>query len=117
VVSSCGSSSAPRPSFYICETVLVELFRRKEKLVAASRIDGERVVEAYGQLLSVVRLYKEGLISSPDWARAYELCSDVDPTDTPHVALTLALEGLLWTGDKRLREGLLAKGFDRFFSP
>jgi len=25
------------------------------------------------------------------------------------------LDGLLWTGDKTLREGLAAKGFDSFF--
>jgi predicted nucleic acid-binding protein len=107
-----GSSA----EFYICESVLVELFRRKEKLVSASRLTAEEVVEAYGQVLSAVRLYKEGLIATPDWDRAYALCTDVDVTDTPHVALTFALDGLLWTGDKRLRTGLEAKGFDRFFS-
>lgn len=103
--------------FYICESVLVELFRRKEKLVQASRLTAEEVVLAYGQVLTRVELFKEGLIPAPAWDRAFELCSGVDETDTPHVALTLALDGVLWTGDKRLREGLIAKGFDRFFTP
>lgn len=31
-----------------------------------------------------------------------------------HMALTLELDGLLWTGDKRLRAGLQAKGLGRF---
>ncbi|WP_413176102.1 PIN domain-containing protein [Anabaena azotica] len=39
----------------------------------------------------------------------------MDESDTPHVALTLELEGLLWTGDKKLKEGLIRKGFDKFF--
>jgi predicted nucleic acid-binding protein len=85
--------------------------------VHASGLTAEAVVEAYGQVLSRVTLYKEGLIDTSHWDRAYELCAGVDETDTPHVALALALDGLLWTGDKRLREGLVAKGFDRFFSP
>jgi predicted nucleic acid-binding protein len=46
-----------------------------------------------------------------------ELCHGVDPDDAPPVALTLALDGLLWTGDKALQAGLRAKGFDRFFVP
>ncbi|WP_322744651.1 PIN domain-containing protein [Cuspidothrix issatschenkoi] len=44
-------------------------------------------------------------------------CKDIDESDTPHVALTLQLEGLLWTGDKKLKEGLIIKGFDKFFEP
>lgn len=35
----------------------------------------------------------------------------------PRVALTLALDGLLWTGDKVLKAGLTERGFDRFFTP
>lgn len=105
------------PEFYICESVLIELFRRKDKLVQASRLTAEEVVLAYGQVLSTVNLYKEGLIAASYWDRAYELCADVDPSDTPHVALAFALDALLWTGDKRLRKGLESKGFDRFFTP
>lgn len=56
--------------FYICESVLVELFRRKEKLVQASRLTAEEVVLAYGQVLTRVELFKEGLIPAPAWDRA-----------------------------------------------
>ncbi|MFL5541612.1 MAG: PIN domain-containing protein [Longimicrobiaceae bacterium] len=45
------------------------------------------------------------------------LCRGVDPGDEPFVALTLALDGRLWTGDQKLRRGLVARGFDRFFDP
>jgi hypothetical protein len=33
------------------------------------------------------------------------------------MALTLALDGRLWTGDRKLRKGLTARGFTRFFDP
>jgi predicted nucleic acid-binding protein len=39
----------------------------------------------------------------------------VDPKDTPFVALTIELDGRLWTGDKALVRGLRAQGFDRFY--
>lgn len=41
----------------------------------------------------------------------------VDEKDTPYVALTLHLDGRLWTDDVELKRGLMAKNFDRFFEP
>ncbi len=46
---------------------------------------------------------------------AYQLCQDIDETDTPHIALTIELDGLLWTGDKKLKQGLERKGFVQLF--
>jgi predicted nucleic acid-binding protein len=39
------------------------------------------------------------------------------PHDRPYVAFTLALEGRLWTGDRKLRKGRTVHGFTRFFDP
>ncbi|WAN69275.1 PIN domain-containing protein [Moorena producens JHB] len=55
------------------------------------------------------------MITAEHLATAYELCRDIDETDTPHVALTIELGGLLWTGDKKLKEGLQRKGFVQLF--
>jgi len=55
------------------------------------------------------------LIEPACWQQAYALCHAVDEADTPHVALTLQLNGLLWTGDKKLMKHLEKQGFNRFF--
>ncbi|AFZ60074.1 PIN domain-containing protein [Anabaena sp. PCC 7938] len=104
-------------SYYICELVLVELFKRKEKIIKVSQLSENEIVRIYQILLQRLNLYKEDLIAPDNRAAAYTLCKDVDESDTPHVALTLELEGLLWTGDKKLKEGLMRKGFDKFFEP
>lgn len=101
--------------FFICEQVLVELFRRKEKILKASQLREEEIVTIYQILLKRLNLYKEDLIATENLAAAYELCRDIDETDTPHVALTIELGGLLWTGDKRLKDGLQSKGFIQLF--
>lgn len=67
----------------------------------SSRIGKEKIVQLSGLSdQQVVRLYY-----------------DIDETDAPHVATTLEIDGLLWTGDEQLRDGLESKGFDHFFEP
>ena len=101
--------------FFVCESVLVELFRRKEKIVRLSKLSEEDVVQLYSILLRRLIVYKEALIPREHWQAAYQLCKETDETDSPHVALTLAVNGLLWSGDKRLKEGLQRQGFQSFF--
>lgn len=103
--------------FYISETILAEIFRHKEKILATTRLGQADLTRSYHVLLTFLDLYKEAMIPLACWEQAEELCRDVDPEDKPHVALTLAVDGLLWTGDKALKAGLAAKGFDRFFAP
>ncbi|MBW4457887.1 MAG: hypothetical protein KME55_37585 [Nostoc indistinguendum CM1-VF10] len=94
---------------------MVELFKRKEKLVKLSQLSKDEIVRIYQILLKRITLYKEDLISHENRVTAYALCQDIDESDTPHVALTLELDGLLWTGDKKLKEGLKRKNFNQFF--
>ena len=103
-------------SLHYCETLLIELFRHKEKLVRLhpSR-SGERLERMLQSVLRRMELVREDRIDRRHWDEATRLCGDVDPDDIPHVALTLSLGGRLWTGDQKLKRGLRAKGFDRFF--
>ena len=103
--------------FYVCELVLVELFKRKDKIVKASHLSEDDIVRVYQTLLKQVTLFKENLIAPENRMAAHALCHDIDEADTPHVALALELDALLWTGDKQLKNGLRRKGFDRFFEP
>ena len=103
--------------FFACETTLVEIFKHKEKILKFTRISEDELVRFYHSLLKRITLHKETLIAPEQRKAAYNLCHDVDETDTPHVALALELKAALWTGDKRLKEGLAKKGFQNFFVP
>lgn len=102
--------------FYASELAMVELFKHKEKIVRLSRLSEDEIIRLYYLLLRKINLYKEDLISPESRRAAYVLCCDIDETDTPHLALTLELDGLLWTGDSALKKRLKQKGFDRFYS-
>ena len=71
----------------------------------------------YYLLLRKVTIFKEDLISLANRRVAQTLCQGIDENDIPHVALTLELSGLLWTGDQKLKSGLQAKDFNQFFTP
>lgn len=103
--------------FFVCELVLVESFKHKEKIIQASRLSEDEIIRVYHILIRRLHLFKEALISPTHRRAAYELCYAIDVSDTPHIALTLELDGDLWTGDKTLKEGLQQKGFNRFFDP
>ena len=99
--------------FRICETALVELSEHKERILSITRLTAEEVrvcITGLGRVES-----SPSVVQSHE--RAVVLCSGIDSDDVPHVALTLTLDGLLWTGDRKLRRGLASKGFDSFFQP
>jgi len=49
------------------------------------------------------------IIQRESWIKGFKMTSDVDEKDIPFVALAIELEGLLWTGDKKLIKGLRSK--------
>jgi predicted nucleic acid-binding protein len=106
---------ASQQKFYISELLIIEIFKHKEKIVEYSELSELEIARFYYLLMSKVHIFKEELISIGNWRAAHDLCKDVDEADTPFVALTLELDGLLWTGDKILKEGLKRKGFDKFY--
>lgn len=96
--------------------LFVEMFKHKDAIVRASGLEEDDVLGALHVLLENIRFLEEASIPIGIWTEAYRLCRDVDPKDTPYVAMTLQLEdGQLWTFDCELREGLRAKGWNQFF--
>ena len=101
--------------FFTCELAYIELFKWKEKIIKSSHLTNEQVLELLSICLRRVNLVKEEKISNQYWNEAYQLCREIDKNDTPFVALTLELNGFLWTGDKKLIAGLKERGFSKFF--
>lgn len=96
---------------------MVEIFKHKERIVAASELDEEELLECLNALLSHVTFVEEGLIPIGTWMEGRRLCADVDVKDAPFVTLALHVNGLLWTADTALQTGLRSKSFDQFFAP
>lgn len=104
-------------TFYSPQFVVVELFKHKERIVAATELVEEELLECLNGLLAHIKLVEEGAIEMGTWMEARRLCAGVDQKDAPFVALALHVDGLLWTADADLERGLRAKGFSQLFEP
>lgn len=103
---------------FVCpKYVLVELFKHKERIAAASGLNEPELLALLHTLIEHIHFFDEDAISIGNWAEAWRLCRDVDDNDVAYVALTLELNGHLWTSDRELESGLRKKGFQRFFAP
>jgi len=93
-----------------------EIFKYYSKLQKLSKLPSAQLDLSIAKVISQINLIAEESISHNSWTSAYELAKDIDENDTPFVALTIELNGVLWTGDKKLMTGLSAKLWNNFMS-
>ncbi|MCP5103521.1 MAG: DNA-binding protein [bacterium] len=91
--------------------VLHELEKHRAKLSKVSELTEGEIITYYHSILKNITFIGQDLISKANIKKAYDLCKDIDEKDTLYVAITIELNGLLWTGDKKLTNGLERKGF------
>jgi predicted nucleic acid-binding protein len=58
-----------------------------------------------------IQFIDSAAINKKDWEKSYQLLKDIDEMDTAFLALNLEINGLLWTGDKKLIKGLENKNY------
>ncbi len=97
--------------------LFVELFKHKERIIQASRLPEEELLDFLNVIMTRLDLVEEGAIPMGVWMEARRLCANTDENDTPFVALALHLNVPLWTSDVELKSGLRKAGFDRLFDP
>jgi len=93
----------------------IELFKYKEKIAKLSRFNEDELLEVLYRLLKNINIFDEEMITTRTLREAYELVKDVDEKDMIFVALTIEVDGHLWTADEKLKNGLSKKEFNRFF--
>ena len=106
--------NADNHDFFAVYYTIVELFKHKERITKFSKLSDNDVLEVLYELLKHIQIINDDIISVASWKQAMNLAHDVDIKDVPNIALTIELEGKLWTNDAELKNGLRAKGFDEF---
>jgi len=99
-------------AFFSCNSAIVELLILQEKLLKITKIKPEILKYFIYQIVKEIEFVNEKYISKEAYYKAWQLCKDIDESDTPFVALAIDLDAFLWTGDKKLLNGLKKKGFE-----
>jgi predicted nucleic acid-binding protein len=105
------------PQFFSPRFLFIELFKHKERLARATSLSETDLLEALYLLTSHLEFVNEANIPLGTWIEAHRICRGIDSNDTPYVALTLFIDGRLWTDDNELKSALPPRGFNRFFEP
>lgn len=110
-IGSLLMDSQSRCEFYSCKYLQKELYNHLSKIWKNSKLNDEQLFELLNLLESRIFFVDEALLPQACLLEAKALVEDVDFDDLPFVALTNHLSGLLWTGDRRLTNGLRNKGY------
>lgn len=102
--------------FYSVEFLKTELLKHRSKLLKRTRLEPQELDELQSYVTANITFINEQLIPQHAFQSAENLLKNIDPDDTPFVALATHLKTKLWTGDKALYDRLKAKGFNNIIS-
>ena len=97
--------------FYTCNFLKSELFNHRNKIQKLTGLSASETEELEDLVTTNIKFINERIIPAKTVLQSEKLIADIDPGDIPFLALTIQMKGRLWTGDKKLIEGLKAKSF------
>ena len=97
---------------YTPDFIFIELSKYDERILKKTRLS-EEFSFFVKELFSQITVIPKFVISKESYQKAFSLCNNIDPKDTPFVSLAIDLNLPLWTNDKKLIDGLLKKGFSK----
>lgn len=92
--------------FYAPELIETEIVRYWDKIKKYSKLEDTQLAVIKNYIFNSITIISEDLISPKSWEKAFELTNKIDENDTPFIALALELQTKLWTGDKKILEGI-----------
>lgn len=99
--------------FYAPEYIRKEILDHKDKIISLAKLREDEFIELFELILRNITILNQNLIPIQVYKKAERLCEAIDLDDTSFVAVSEFTRGKLWTGDKKLINGLVDKGYKR----
>jgi putative PIN family toxin of toxin-antitoxin system len=99
---------------FIPKFLMIEIFKHKERIIKISKLSEDEVLESLYLILKYCTILNDKDISEEILKKSYQYVKEIDPKDVVFVAAALTLEASLWSGDKKLMNGLKEKDINIF---
>ena len=93
-----------------------EIIKHRSKIYKISGFNEIQLEEAEFQNYKGIHFISEEQIKKSAWLFAQKMTDDIDPKDTLYVAFSKHFGCKIWSGDKKLINGLSKKGFTNFIN-
>jgi len=103
-------------TFYSVQELHNEIQEHSKKLQNLAGYSDVEFNRVYDIFTSRIKFINEQLIPKEIFLQAHLLCHEVDEDDIAFIALTEFIQGKLWSGDKKLKSGLLKNNWAKFIS-
>ena len=97
--------------FYSPAYIKFEILKHKEKIKSVGKLTDDEFLETYDLIVKNITILNHSIIPTEIYKKAELLCQDIDIDDTTFVAVSNFTKGILWTGDLKLLNGLMKKGY------
>lgn len=99
--------------YYSCSFLKDEIRQHQPKLLKITRLSPAELMAVETLVTANIHFISDNLIPKSQLSNALNLLADIDENDTPFVALANTLKAKLWTGDRKLYDGLRKKAYRR----
>jgi predicted nucleic acid-binding protein len=102
--------------FYSCEFLKYEIAKHKSKIIKITNYSEDEYAKIEFLVTRNIHFINDQLIEENLLRDAKSLLENIDKDDAPFLALANQLNAKLWTGDKKLANGLIKLGYSNMVS-
>lgn len=102
--------------FYTVGLLKDEIIEHKDKILHSTNFSQTQFNDTFQLITSRITFVDDILLTDKDLIKAINLVAGIDENDALFIALNNHLLANLWTGDKRLLNGLRRKGYLRILT-
>lgn len=104
-------NASSKIEFVVPQFIMEEIALNQSKIINTAKIPKSVFSSRYNAIQENLLLFSDDLIDEESLQYALSLTKHIDEKDTIYVAFAIALDGLFWTGDIKLKNGLAKRGF------
>ena len=98
--------------FIAPDYIYEEIIEHLKEIIRSTKRNKTEISTILKNITKNVKFYSADDIDNDVFHRAYDIMKEIDPDDTPFLALHFHTGHKIWTGDKVLINGLIEKGYD-----